>query len=335
VTVPVNVDTNLAQGTRTATTVPVTSSTGTDATLTAATGSLAGVMISADKVKLDGIETGAQVNTVDSVAGKTGAVTLTNADVGLGNVTNDAQFKLADAGTAATANVTTSATDTTAGRLLKVGDFGLGGNTVDIGATSWNDITGPTRNLRGFLNISTDGPITAGVWLEGTYYSVSTGNGIFIGGILASGVNEKTYFRVQASGAWQSWREIYHQSSILGTVSESSGVPTGAVIERGSNANGEFVKFADGTLICTFDFTVSSAIATSFLGGFRSAAQTWTFPAVFAVRPGFSATPRSITAFAISGSAISESSAQYVFTAVTSQVSGSRNVLLTAIGRWF
>ena len=40
------------------------------------------------KNKLDGIEAGAQVNTVTSVAGKTGAVTLQKSDVGLGNVDN-------------------------------------------------------------------------------------------------------------------------------------------------------------------------------------------------------------------------------------------------------
>lgn len=42
----------------------------------------------AEKNKLEGIETGAQVNTVDSVAGKTGAVVLTKGDVGLSNVDN-------------------------------------------------------------------------------------------------------------------------------------------------------------------------------------------------------------------------------------------------------
>jgi len=45
--------------------------------------------------------------------------------------------------------------------------------------------------------------------------------------------------------------EAYQKNNILGTVSESSGVPTGAIIERGSNSNGEFVKYADGTMICT------------------------------------------------------------------------------------
>lgn len=85
-----NVGTDLAQGTRTTTTVPVTSSTGTSATLGVATTSLAGVMSSADKTKLDGIATGAQVNTVTSVASKTGAVTLVKGDVDLGNVDNTA-----------------------------------------------------------------------------------------------------------------------------------------------------------------------------------------------------------------------------------------------------
>jgi|GEM_PF-6735627 len=42
----------------------------------------------ADRTKFAGIQAGAQVNTVTSVAGKTGAVTLVNSDVGLGNVQN-------------------------------------------------------------------------------------------------------------------------------------------------------------------------------------------------------------------------------------------------------
>jgi len=76
---------------------------------------------------------------------------------------------------------------------------------------------------------------------------------------------------------------MFNQGNILGTVSESSGVPTGAIIERGSNANGEFVKFADGTQICTsvvqfdisstsgsvqaYDFPVSFS-GTSYVGSY-------------------------------------------------------------------
>ena len=52
------------------------------------------------KEKLDNIEAGAEKNTVTSVAGKTGEVTLDKNDVGLGNVTNDAQVKRTEMGAA-------------------------------------------------------------------------------------------------------------------------------------------------------------------------------------------------------------------------------------------
>lgn len=59
----------------------VASDTGTDAVLTLATGTNAGLQSPAHFSKLEGIEAGAQVNDVTSVAGRTGAVTLSAADV--------------------------------------------------------------------------------------------------------------------------------------------------------------------------------------------------------------------------------------------------------------
>lgn len=52
------------------------------------------------KQKLDEIEAGAQVNAVTSVAGRTGDISLEKGDVGLGNVTNDAQVKRSEMGQA-------------------------------------------------------------------------------------------------------------------------------------------------------------------------------------------------------------------------------------------
>ena len=63
----------------------------TNTTYSVVTQSANGLMSSTDKKKLDGIETGAQVNKVNSVAGKTGDVTLSKNDVGLGNVTNESK----------------------------------------------------------------------------------------------------------------------------------------------------------------------------------------------------------------------------------------------------
>jgi hypothetical protein len=57
------------------------------------------VLSKSDVLTLLNVQDGAQVNAVDSVAVKTGVVTLAKDDVGLGNVTNDAQVKKADSST--------------------------------------------------------------------------------------------------------------------------------------------------------------------------------------------------------------------------------------------
>ena len=41
----------------------------------------------------------------------------------------------------------------------------------------------------------------------------------------------------------------FRRGTLLGTVSQSAGVPTGAVVEFGSNAAGDYVRWADGTQI--------------------------------------------------------------------------------------
>lgn len=68
--------------------------------------------------------------------------------------------------------------------------------------------------------------------------------------------------------------QAYRTGNVVGAVGQTGGVPTGAVIERGSNANGEFIRLADGTQFCY------GAINTS-----SSAAVTWTYPAAFFVTP--------------------------------------------------
>lgn len=47
-------------------------------------------------------------------------------------------------------------------------------------------------------------------------------------------------------------------ADIVGTVSQSGGVPTGAIFEKGSNANGRYVKYADGTATAEMAVTTTS-----------------------------------------------------------------------------
>jgi hypothetical protein len=104
-------------------------------------------MTAADKTKMDGVEAGAQVNTVTSVAGKTGVVTLAKADVGLGNVdnTSDATKSVASAVTAGSANVLSTA------RTINGTSFN---GSANITTVNW----GTARNITiGSTTISVDG----------------------------------------------------------------------------------------------------------------------------------------------------------------------------------
>ncbi|HEJ1056633.1 TPA: hypothetical protein SLP05_004245 [Pseudomonas putida] len=78
----------------------------------------------------------------------------------------------------------------------------------------------------------------------------------------------------------------YRKATILGSVSQADGVPTGAIVERGINANGEYVRFADGTQICTFKSrtikTANIATGSLFHGGLEPARS---FPIAFAAAP--------------------------------------------------
>ena len=76
----------------------------------------------------------------------------------------------------------------------------------------------------------------------------------------------------------------FHTGNILGTVSQSGGVPTGAIIESGSNVNGRYVKYADGTLICIGMDVAPALPVTSIIGDFfRSGGTSHTLPATFSI----------------------------------------------------
>ncbi|WP_102046260.1 phage tail protein, partial [Sinorhizobium medicae] len=74
-------------------------------------------------------------------------------------------------------------------------------------------------------------------------------NTITVAGVYTlSGNWANTYAGVNGGTSWTDWTIV--ELPVVGTASNSAGFPAGAIIERGSNANGEYVRFADGTQIC-------------------------------------------------------------------------------------
>jgi len=153
----------------------------------------------------------------------------------------------------------------------------------------------------------------------------------------------RVWFRAWTSNLPNSWIDMFNQSSIVGTVSEAAGVPTGAIIEKGSNANGDYTKFADGTMICTISKLADSA--TSFGSGtasdpFRSSVKEYVFPAAFVTNAPVvsSSASRNVSGVGrIAYAAFTEATLTGIIEAqavtVTNDIAPTLNFV--AIGRWF
>ncbi|MDJ0820331.1 MAG: DUF2793 domain-containing protein [Paracoccaceae bacterium] len=182
-----------------------------------------------------------------------------------GSAWTEALTVAASTGLLSGAAVQSDATDETEGRLLTVGAFGLGADDTP----RINDFTEELRP--GFYH-----------YLEAAVIG-GPGGASYFGMAMVARVNNM--FSVIAMRATQNtsarriwlgtrttltgaivWTEIYTQTRTVGTVSQSAGVPTGAVIERGGNANGNYVRWADGTQICTNNNAAITTAPAAFSG---------------------------------------------------------------------
>lgn len=107
----------------------------------------------------------------------------------------------------------------------------------------------------------------------------------------------------------------------------------GSVFESGSNANGQYVRFADGTQICRM--SLGGLVTNSAVGQiFSSELVAVTFPAAFAEIPSVAVTPRSSPRWGgISANTTSSGCEVNCFSAVSSP--SALTAYIVAIGIWF
>ena len=121
--------------------------------------------------------------------------------------------------------------------------------------------------------------------------------------------------------------------NILGTVSTVGGVPSGSIVERSSNANGEYVKFADGTMICTRMLTGTTTTSSGSIF-VSSSYSTWTFPVAFvglfpSVLGTVNGGGRWVLTQSLSLTSVGVAQASPISSAT------SLGAYLTAVGRWY
>jgi hypothetical protein len=123
------------------------------------------------------------------------------------------------------------------------------------------------------VKVSADGSS----WADALVLNAATG--------LASGAAVQSNAQDTTPGRLARTDFTYGPGSLLGAVGMSGGLPTGAVIEHGNNANGQFTRFADGTQICWFTASVGGVTTADGAMFTTGANQIWTFPAAFATAP--------------------------------------------------
>lgn len=193
------------------------------------------------------------------------------------------------------AAVQSGPSDATPGRLMKTGAFGIGGLSPFLSDISVTDNSLPAGGMFGFSTAGggTGGPVgvTRGQMIQSRR---ATGGGEMQVMVAeeASGIRPGTMLsRARTSGGWSPWLRGLVNADILGTVSQTGGVATGAIIETGTNANGTYTRWADGTQICRGVITAASvSCSIGFAGGFRSGTgPSITYAATFASSPASSA----------------------------------------------
>ena len=105
---------------------------------------------------------------------------------------------------------------------------------------------------------------------------------------------------------------------------------------RGSNANGEWIKFSDGTQICT---QVRTQAIINIEAHSQIIITSWTYPASFISNPSLSLSVQGSysTQLICSGDVVSSSgvSPLYVKNVEPTAVPFAGQISLMAIGRWF
>ncbi|ANA49271.1 hypothetical protein PMW_146 [Pseudomonas phage phiPMW] len=232
-----------------------------------------------------------------------------------------------------TDDAVSSNSDVTAGKLLTVGYQGLGANTcpsvADLNLTS--NVNGWTWLTSGSLNSPSGYASGSNLFTM----AASAAEGFQI--LSARNTNGRFAVRRRVSSTWGNWIEPYMPWNVVGTVSGTSTNVTGSVIERGSNAQGDYVKFADGTMICWGSYTSGVlGITGALVGGYASAVSTFAFPATFSAVPFLNATPTHLTCFGvINASTTTATQGAVQFLAVTSQSTAiARRCNWVATGRW-
>lgn len=236
--------------------------------------SAAGWMSKDDKVKLNGIETGAQVNTITGVKGnsetsyRTGNVNITASNIGLGNVTNNKQVKGLSSGT-------------TSGHFVTWGSDGY--TVADSGITAGNVVKSVASNSDGKLVLTyadntTSDPIDVEfVAIETS--SVSKAEALNVNGTAVGSATVPVYFDNKGKPQTANTIPKLNNTTTGGTFYAPTGAGTSGQILQSSGGTPSWVnqsKLSVGSATTAGTFTSAASVTlTGDTTGTASSTKGW------------------------------------------------------------
>lgn len=224
--------------------------------------------------------------------------------------------------------------------------------SIDIGAATSNIIA-----ISGTTAITTLGTIAAGARRTLRFLGVlaltynPTSLILPTGANITTAANDTAEFLSLGGGNWLCLRYslangktlakdfAYDRSNVVGTLSQSGGLPTGPLMEYITNANGEAWKFVNGLMVCTRLLNLGTVAITGNNGSaFYAGVGAINYAATFAAIPSckIGAVSSAGLVYTSEGSAFSTVSATAPFFIQANQsVTVSVTATVIAIGRWF
>ncbi len=136
--------------------------------------------------------------------------------------------------------------------------------------------------------------------------------------------------------------DLYSRGGILGAVSQSAGVPTGAIIQTGNSGTSKWTRFADGTQLIALGVDVAMSSWSVASGFFYTTLGNVGFPVAFSNTP-------FVTAISLDGNISARAAYLAYYNVSTTTLTGlyaaspssvtppgtTTNLQITAMGRWY
>jgi hypothetical protein len=274
------------------------------------------------------------------INGTTGSPSFNSGNVGIGTSSPSERLQVATADGLSGSNALLRLGNTSASNALLLGYSGVGDVTDGAPAIYSTSVNGSTASAGHIAYKARSDSARDHIFYTGTTpterFRINSAGNVGIGTSSPSTLLDVAG-TANATNITRGGSQVYSRNNILATVTQSAGVPTGGIIERGAVSptnRGQYIRYADGTQIC-WSYNAGDLASSSASGNvFRTTTEvTWTFPVAFIEAPVVTVSTDIASRWGAVGAVTSTTVDFRQYSAVTAAATVATKIV--AVGRWF